>query len=178
MKKLYFILTGILTFTLILSSSACWAGSSPSSDEVAKLQQAINEAHKLAEKIHDAYFKAGEEAWEKAYKIFKEEYAKAKTQDEKREAWKRLNDNVDKFLEEKLKEINWEKLKKAKDEAFQKIIEEIDKVYDIDTKNVKGEPTFDQNQSEEGLCWPDGTVKLGPSAFKTPGFVAATKKHE
>ncbi|MBE0477681.1 hypothetical protein IBX65_00985 [Candidatus Aerophobetes bacterium] len=178
MRKLSFVLTGILILTFTLFVCGGWAASPPSPEKVAELQQAINEAHKLKEKADDARARADEEAWDEARKTFQEEYAKAKTDEEKKDAAKKFSDDVDKFLEEKLKELDWENLKKAKDEAFQKIIEAVDEAYDIDTSNVKGEPTFDQDQSEEGLCWPDGRVKLGPAAFTSPGWLASVKKHE
>ncbi len=89
-----------------------------------------------------------------------------------------MGQNTDEFFKKKLKTSGWYDLKKAKDEAFQKIIEDVDNAYDIDTSNIKGKPTFDQDQAEEGLCWPDGTVKLGPSAFTSPGRLASIKKHE
>ena len=91
MRRLSFILAGVLIFSFTLFFSGGWADSPPSSEKVAQLQQAINEAHKLKEKADDAYSQADEEAWDKAHKIFEEEYAKAKTDDEKRDAGKKLS---------------------------------------------------------------------------------------
>ena len=161
MRRLLFIIIAGLLLTLMLPASGGWA-QSPPKEKVAKLQEEINRANDFRENVE-------RRALNETVRKFGDEYAKAKTDAEREKVVARAR----RFLQERLKV-----LKKAKDEAFQRIIREVDKLYKIDTRNVKGEPTFSQDVQGEGECYPDGRVRLGPRAFTSPGWVASTKKHE
>jgi len=170
MKKTFIVSTLCLVVCLLALSWGGWAESLPSADKIAAFKKAISEANKLEDSATKVYKKAFDEAVKK----YKDQYEKAKTNAEK----EKILGEAEKFLEKRLKDLKWDDLHKKKNEAFQKIIEEVDKAYGIDTSNVKGEPTFSQAVKGEGVCYPDGSVMIGLRAFSSPGWLASTKKHE
>lgn len=169
MKKIFFILIAVFLVFLFIPGSGASA-QPPPANKVAKIQEAINKAKALKTKADKIY----QQALNETVKKFGDEYAKAKTDAERR----KVVDQARKFFQQRLRTLGWGRAKKAKDEAFQRIIQEVNKTYKIDTRNVRGEPTFSQDVEGEGECYPDGTVRIGPSAFTSPGVVASTKKHE
>lgn len=68
----------------------------------------------------------------------------------------------------------WNRFKRLRQEA----IELADRYYNPDNSNVNGEPQYDIGVRGEGAAYPDGTVRIGESAFTTSGWLATTKLHE
>jgi len=135
MKKIFFILIAVFLVFLFIPGSGASA-QPPPANKVAKIQEAINKAKALKTKADKIY----QQALNETVKKFGDEYAKAKTDAERR----KVVDQARKFFQQRLRTLGWGRAKKAKDEAFQRIIQEVNKTYKIDTRNVRGEPTFSQ----------------------------------
>ncbi len=171
MKKFFIIGLLCLAFVgLILASAGSFAESLPAAEKIAELQKTIDQVNQLREQADNVYERAVQETVAEFEDAFNEAGTEAERENILRQARQ--------FLQNKLAALNWPALCKAKDNAYQKIIEAVDKAYEIDTSNVQGEPTFSQDVEGEGECYSDGRVRIGPSAFGSPGLLASTKKHE
>lgn len=61
---------------------------------------------------------------------------------------------------------------------YQRAIELAIQLYEIDTSDANGVPTYDPNQSGVSITHDDGSVEIGDGFFSSPGLLASVIGHE